>query len=137
NLKPAATADFLQTFTFVASVKLGSDNSFQMKAPGGSRPFKVTDDFMPLAFSSSARASGQVVFAGFGIGAPELQYDNYSGADVTGKILRVLRGSAEGENPHGKFSDYTAPGLEILRKTLKAQDQRARGRSYVSDEERF
>ena len=32
NLKPAATAGFLQTFTFVASVKLGADNSFQMKA---------------------------------------------------------------------------------------------------------
>ena len=137
NLKPAATAGFLQTFTFVASVKLGSDNSFQMKAPGGSRPFKVTDDFMPLAFSSSARASGQVVFAGFGIGAPELQYDNYAGVDVSGRIVMVMRGSPEGDNPHGRFSDYTSVGLEIQKKTLKAREKGASGIIFVSDEERF
>ncbi len=137
NLKPAATAGFLQTFTFVASVKLGANNSFQMKAPGVSRAFKVTEDFMPLAFSSSARASGQVVFAGFGIGAPELQYDNYSGLEVAGKIVMVMRGSPEGDNPHGRFSDYTTPGLEIQKKTLKAREKGASGIIFVSDEERF
>ena len=137
NLKPAATAGFLQTFTFVASVRLGAGNSFQMTAPGMSRPFKVTDDFMPLAFSSSSRASGQVIFAGFGIGAPELQYDNFSGMDVTGKIVMVMRGSPEGDNPHGRFSDYTSVGLEIQKKTLKAREKGASGIIFVSDEERF
>ena len=137
NLKPAATVGFLQTFTFVASVKLGADNNFQMKASGASRPFKVTDDFMPLAFSSSARAAGQVVFAGFGIGAPELQYDNYSGVDVTGRIVMVMQGSPEGENPHGRFSDYTSVGLEIQKKTLKAREKGASGIIFISDEERF
>ncbi|HEV8483099.1 MAG TPA: M28 family peptidase [Blastocatellia bacterium] len=137
NLKPAATAGFLQTFTFVASVKLGADNSFQMKATDVSRAFKVTEDFMPLAFSSSARATGQVIFAGFGIGAPELQYDNYSGVDVAGKIVMVMRGSPEGDNPHGRFSDYTTPGLEIQKKTLKAREKGASGIVFISDEERF
>jgi aminopeptidase YwaD len=137
NLKPAATAGFLQPFTFVANVKLGAGNSFQMKAPGGSRSFNVAEDFMPLAFSSSAPASGQVVFAGFGIGAPELQYDNYSGVEVAGKIVMVMRGSPEGDNPHGRFGDYTTPGLEIQKKTLKAREKGARGVIFISDEERF
>ncbi len=137
NLKPAATAGFLQPFTFVANVKLGAGNSFQMKAPGGSRSFNVAEDFMPLAFSSSAPASGQIVFAGFGIGAPELQYDNYSGVEVAGKIVMVMRGSPEGDNPHGRFGDYTTPGLEIQKKTLKAREKGARGVIFISDEERF
>ena len=137
NLKPAPATGFLQSFTFVASVRLGSGNSFQLKTPGTSRALKVTEDYVPLAFSSSLRASGPVIFAGFGIGAPELQYDNYSGLDAAGKIVMVLRGSPEGDNPHGRFSDYTQPGLEIQKKTLKAREKGARGIVIISDEERF
>ena len=137
NLKPAPAAGFLQSFTFVAAVKLGTRNSFLLKKPGASSPLRVAEDYMPLAFSSSERASAPVVFAGFGIGAPELQYDNYSGWDAAGKIVMVLRGSPEGDNPHGRFSQYVQPGLEIQNKTLKAREKGARGIIFVSDEERF
>jgi hypothetical protein len=137
HLKSAPAAGFLQSFNFVSGVRLGAGNSFQLKTAGASRPLKLTEDFMPLAFSSSARASAPVVFAGFGIGAPELQYDNYSGLDVAGKIVMVLRGSPEGDSPHGRFSDYTQPGLEIQKKTLKAREKGARGIIIISDEERF
>ena len=38
-------------------------------------------------FSNEATVSGSVVFAGYGISAPELGYDDYAGIEVKGKIV--------------------------------------------------
>lgn len=155
GLKPASSAGFLQPFTFVAAVKLGEGNRFlvtrflsgamkdaggnsiQTKTAAGRSSLKVGDDFMPLAFSSSEPAAGEVVFAGYGISAPELQFDSYGGIDPKGKLVMILRGSPDGDNPHGRFAEYTQPGLEIQTKTLKAREKGARGVIFVSAENRF
>ncbi|HEX5732177.1 MAG TPA: M28 family peptidase [Blastocatellia bacterium] len=136
GLEPVAK-NFLQPFTFVSSVKLGAKNSFQMKTPAGARTLKVGEEFMPLAFSSSDPAAGQVVLAGYGISAPEHQYDNYANLDARGKILLIMRGSPDGDNPHGRFAEHTAPGLEIQQKTLKAREKGARGVVFISAEQDF
>ncbi len=49
-------------------------------------------DYYPMNFSGSGNASGQIVFAGFGITAPEFEYDDYIGVNVKGKIVMVIRG---------------------------------------------
>jgi len=76
---------FLQPFNFVASVKLGARQQLQVKTATGARTLKVEQEFMPLAFSPSDPAAGEVVFAGYGISAPELQ------------IRQLLRDRPEGE----------------------------------------
>ncbi|MFY9572044.1 MAG: M28 family peptidase [Blastocatellia bacterium] len=137
GLKPATPAGFLQPFTFVSAVKLGEQNSFQVKSTSGVRALKVAEEFMPLAFSSSEPAAGEAVFVGYGISAPELQFDSYAGIDPNGKIVMVLRGSPDGDNPHGRFAEFTQPGLEIQNKTLKAREKGARGVIFVSSEKSF
>ncbi len=137
GLKPASGGDFLQPFTFVAGVKLGPNNSFELKGSNGARQYKVEQDFMPLAFASPEMATGEVVFADYGISAPALQYDNYAGIDAKGKIVMIVRGSPDGDNPHGRFAEYTQPGLEIQNKTLKAREKGARGVIFVSEEKIF
>jgi hypothetical protein len=128
--------DFLQPFSFIAGVRLGKENRFQIKSPAA-RSLKAGEDFMPLAFSSSQAAAGEAVFVGYGISASELQYDNYAGADVAGKIVFMLRGSPDGDNPHGRFAEYTAPGLEVQKKTIKAREKGARGVVFISTEQNF
>src|SRR5215471_11512510 len=49
------------------------------------------DDFTPILFSNTGQFDGSLVFAGYGITAPELHYDDYQGLDATGKIAVVLR----------------------------------------------
>lgn len=137
GLKPASSAGFLQPFTFVSAVKLGEQNTFQLKSPNGARSLKVGEEFMPLAFSSPEPAAGELVFGGYGISAPELTFDSYSGIDPKGKIVMILRGSPDGDNPHGKFAEFTQPGLEIQNKTLKAREKGARAVVFVSDEKSF
>jgi Zn-dependent M28 family amino/carboxypeptidase len=137
GLSPASPAGFLQPFSFVSSVKLGDQNSFQIKSLGGPRTLKVGEEFMPLAFSPSQPVSGEVVFVGYGITAPELGLDSYSGIDPKGKIVLILRGSPDGDNPHGKFAEFTQPGLEIQNKTLKAREKGASGVVFVGAEKSF
>ncbi len=47
-------------------------------------------EFVPYNFSARGKASGKVVFAGYGITAPEYNYDDYAGVDVRGKFVIVL-----------------------------------------------
>ncbi|MBI1311171.1 M28 family peptidase [bacterium] len=48
-------------------------------------------DFSSLVLSRNAKLDVPVVFAGFGISAPEVGYDDYLGLDVAGKAVVVLR----------------------------------------------
>jgi len=137
GLKTASSAGFLQPFSFVSAVKLGEQNRFQVKTPKGIRSLKVGEDFMPLAFSAPDLAAGELLFAGYGISAPALQFDSYAGIDPRGKIVMILRGSPDGDNPHGRFAEFTQPGLEIQTKTLKAREKGARGVIFISGEKSF
>jgi Zn-dependent M28 family amino/carboxypeptidase len=147
GLKPLSKAGFLQPFNFVSGVRLGPQNTFNIKSKtkysdlgvnaAVNTNLKAGVHFMPLAFSSSEKADGQLVFAGYGISAPKLQYDNYAVADVKGKIVLILRGSPDGNNPHGKFAEYTSPGMEIQKKTIKAREKGAKGVVFISEEANF
>ncbi|HEU4389140.1 MAG TPA: M28 family peptidase [Blastocatellia bacterium] len=137
GLAPASSNGFLEPFSFVAEVQAGKANTFLMKRAGGATALKVGDGFLPMAFSSPGPASGPVVFAGYGISSPELQYDNYAGIDVAGKIVLVLRGTPDGDNPHGRFADRFPQGREVEDKTLKAREKRARGVVFIAEQDDF
>jgi hypothetical protein len=136
GLKPGGSS-YMQPFTFITGVKLGDKNRFELKIEGSARSLKAGEDFMPLAFSSAEQAAGPLVFAGYGISAPDLQYDNYAGVDVKGRVVMILRGGPEGDNPHGKFAEYTAVGREIQTKVLKAREKGASGVIFISEEKSF
>jgi hypothetical protein len=137
GLTPASPSGFLEGFSFVSGVKLGAANYLRVKAAGTDLTLGVGAEYMPLAFSTSVAARGPVVFAGYGISAPELQYDDYKEIDASGKIVMIMRGSPDGDNPHGRFADYTAPGREIEFKTLAARQKGARGIMFISDTASF
>ena len=49
--------------------------------------YKYEDEFIPGGTSGSGAVTAEVVYAGYGITAPELGYDDYKGVDVKGKIV--------------------------------------------------
>ena len=59
--------------------------------------FKPGESFRPFTFSHNRAFKGEVIFAGFGITAPEYSYDDYADLDVTGRVVLVLR--YEPDNP--------------------------------------
>jgi len=90
GVRPADGKDYLQGFPVTTDATLGRDNRFSF-TEGGRSTAVPAGDFVPLSFSSVGKFSGTVVFAGYGITAPEYHYDDYSGVDVKGKIVLVLR----------------------------------------------
>ena len=87
---------------------------------------KQGSDFYPLIFSADAEARGRVRFAGFGIHAPRLKWDDYAGHTVKGSIVMILEGEPAPDDPKSPFDGLvTSEYANNLRKTLDAQDQGA------------
>lgn len=53
--------------------------------------YKYITEFMPGSTSASGEVTAEVIYAGYGITAPELDYDDYKGIDVKGKIILIER----------------------------------------------
>lgn len=70
---------------------LWAENSVEITGKGTTRSLKIKSEFVPFEITANGSASGNVVFAGYGITAPEYNYDDYAGLDVRGKIVVVLR----------------------------------------------
>jgi hypothetical protein len=104
-------------------------------ATGDPQPLTWGEDFITSGDPNrtDARLEAPVVFAGFGISAPELSYDDYSGRDVRGKVVAVL------SNAPSRFpSDQRAHHASTRRKAQLAADKGAVGLLLVRapDDER-
>ena len=55
------------------------------------KSYYYPDDYYPGMNSGSGEITAEVVFVGFGVTAPELNYDDYKGIDVKGKIVIMNR----------------------------------------------
>lgn len=90
GLKSVGNKGYLQPFQVTTTAKLGAGNQLAFTAGAGSRTLIASKDFIPFNFSSKGKVANDVVFAGYGITAPEYNYDDYADVDVKGKVVLVL-----------------------------------------------
>ena len=90
---------YFQSLEITTGTEFGPNNQLTVNG----RALKLNDDYVPIAFSNSARVTGPVVFAGYGITAPELKYDDYQGIDARNKIVVVLRHEPQELDEHSVF----------------------------------
>lgn len=69
--------------------------SFELAHGGKSQFLALDHDYLVIGNPNSAEASAEseLIFVGFGVTAPEFQYDDYGGTDVRGKVVVVLQGA--------------------------------------------
>ncbi|MFZ5517659.1 MAG: M28 family peptidase [Candidatus Zhuqueibacterota bacterium] len=83
---------------------------FHVKKEGESAaeiPLTAGADFLPLLFSDNGYNRAALVFAGWGISAPELGYDDYAGIDVAGKFILCFRGTpGQDQNQFEKYDHH-------------------------------
>ena len=108
GLTPFFKGSFLQEYPFLAGLELNKKNSAVIKAGKTKLTLKLNKDYTPAAFSGNAKIKGDIVFAGYGLSAPKLKYDDYEGIDVKGKIVLVMRYHPEYDNPHSEFEEFAA-----------------------------
>ncbi len=64
----------------------------------------LDDGFGPLSIGRDRdSASGDVVFAGYGITSPDHNYDDYAGIDAEGKVVLMLRKEPGASDPDSPF----------------------------------
>jgi Peptidase family M28 len=89
---------------------------------------ELEKDFLPLLFSDSGDHTAELVFAGWGISAPDLGYDDYAGLDVRDKFVLCFRGTPDPEDKRYEPHDHHRARM----KTAKAKG--ALGIVYIYEE---
>jgi Peptidase family M28/PDZ domain/PA domain len=134
NLNPLNGDSYYQGFDVTTSARLGAQNDLKYTTGGSPESLQFQQDFVPLNLSAAGEASGNVVFAGFGITAPEYNYDDYTGLDVKGKIVLLLRHEPQEFDEKSPFEGkvYTAHA-QIFSKAANAKIHGAKAVLMVND----
>jgi Zn-dependent M28 family amino/carboxypeptidase len=133
GLKPmGANGSYFQPYNLSIGALAGG-NDLAVTRDGATAHYTLANGFYPHRFSAAATATGDLVFAHFGISAPSLGYEDLGG-DLHGKILLVLDHEPGETDSTSAFdgvvtSEYTNP----LKKALAAQARGAAGVLFVTD----
>ncbi len=126
----AVSRNYMQTFPFVTGVQLGQSNALKIN----DSTYNLQTDWMPAGFSANGKLSNAaVVFAGYGIVANELKYDDFAGLDVKDKVVLVFAGTPEKGNPRSQFARFADARV----KAKIASDKGAKGLIVISGEQNF
>jgi len=128
GLKPLFKNSFLQEYSFTSDVRASKRNALAFKLNGKEIKLKYGKDFITAPFSGIKKSSAQLVFAGYGITAPKLNYDDYKNVDVKDKIVIVLRNNPEYNNPQSQFAQFS----NLRTKASLAKEKGAAGIIFVN-----
>src|SRR5258707_3140660 len=130
GLSPAGDANsYFQGFDITTGAVLGGKNEFSM---GGAK-LRINDDFVPINFSSTAEVEAPLVFAGYGITAPEYKYDDYSGIDASGKIVVVFEREPQENDPKSVFAGTGLTAhASFTNKAINARLHGAKGVIFIA-----
>jgi hypothetical protein len=88
GLKPIANGSYLQAVPIIEYAVDREKTSLTIDAGGKSETYRAPDAVGN--FANEANVSGEVVFAGYGITASALGYDDYAGIDARGKVVLIF-----------------------------------------------
>lgn len=142
GLQPAGKGGWFQPFDLVAGLAVGRGNHITIRAGEESIHLTLGDAYYPLAATPAPATAPQsldlddvpLVFSGYGISSPAMQYDDYAGIDVKGKAVVIFS-----HEPQEKQRDSRLNGDRPLRETtlynkaLAARSRGARALLVVSD----
>lgn len=111
---------------------LGGGDRLTVSGAGGAR--SAGDGWTPSNAGAAGSATGAVVFAGFGIVEPRLDFDDYLGQDVQGRIVLMLDREPGVADPSSPFDGVvTTESSRTWRKVLAAQERGASAVLFVRD----
>ena len=133
---------WFQPFELVTGLSVGDGNRLSIQANGRNVSFTLGESYFPVsttANDSTKVASAELpevplVFAGYGISAPALNYDDYAGIDVRGKAVIVFSHEPQEHDDKSRFDGRKATSYSMtLNKAMTARNKGARLLISVSD----
>jgi hypothetical protein len=115
GLKPAGTeSSFYQTVPLLEATPVLPGSAAKLVAEGDDVEFEYGTDYLPSAdfLSASSTLSAPLAFAGYGIEAPELSYNDFQAVDVNGRIAVIFSGAPE-QFPHDQRAYYSWSAMKF------------------------
>src|SRR5688500_1049198 len=111
GLEPAGDGGtFFQRFEMTTGMSVEAGNSVTLHSGRTAVGFDVGRDYEIVSTSGGQSPRGDavpVVFAGYGISAPALRYDDYSGIDASGKAVLIFTHEPQENDARSVFEGQT------------------------------
>src|SRR5882762_11769857 len=102
GLKPAGNnRTYMQKVPMVGITPASGTTFSLVPASGGAMPLKVLDEYVAYDQTQQPQSDidALIVFVGFGIHAPEYNWDDYKDADLKGRVLLMLVNEPPSDDP--------------------------------------
>jgi hypothetical protein len=109
GLRPSGDDDtYFQAVPLLEATPVLPGSSAELSIDGATHRFDYGMDYLPSAdfTSASSTLSAPLVFAGFGVEAPELGHDDLANVDLKGRIAVIFTG-APAKFPHNQRAYYS------------------------------
>ncbi len=133
GLRPGVDGSWFQPFAIVTGLDVRPGNTLAITAARGRAVFQLGQTYFPISVAgetaASATAQGRLplVFAGYGISAPSLKYDDYEGLDVRGKAVLVFTHEPQENDEKSPFDGRTfTQHASLMQKAMVARGRGAR-----------
>ena len=135
GLLPAGNEQtYFQEFDVSMGQSPGPENQVTLETGTEQMQLEVRRDYVPLTSGPDKVVQGLLVFAGFGISAPELEYDDYTDLDVGGKIVVIFEHEPQEQAEESRFAGRElTPYATVLHKVMNAKKRGAVGVILLSD----
>jgi len=135
GLSPGAEGSFLQPVDLIEYRSDRTQSFVGLRRSGGEKQWRYPD--ILGAYRADVDVSGDVVFAGYGITAPELNYDDYQGIDAHNKIVLIFDHEPQENDAKSIFNGTGNTRYATTRvKVLNAQAHGAVGVLIVAEPNR-
>jgi Peptidase family M28/PA domain len=125
---------YLQPFDVAARLEPDGGSALVLSSPSGVRSLRIGSQYYPLTSPPAGRLQAEtpkrlterLVFAGYGIAAPGLGYDDYAGLDVDGSAVIVFTHEPQEHDERSVFEGRAlTPHSDIAHKAELARQRGA------------
>jgi hypothetical protein len=138
GLEPAGDAGtFFQRFEMTTGMSIEPGNAVTLHSGRSSIGFDIGRDYQIVSTSGNQTSSPTtlpVVFAGYGISAPGIRYDDYTGIDAADKAVLIFTHEPQENDPRSAFEGQTnTVHSTMMRKVEVARKNGAKAILVVDD----
>jgi hypothetical protein len=133
---------WFEPFELVAGLTVGEGNSLVVSDKTQSIRFTLGSTYYPLSLvpnespttPSDREEKLPLVFAGYGLSAPDVRYDDYDGIDVNGKAVIIFSHEPQETDPNSPLNgNRPMPQTTVYKKAEAARNRGARLLIVVGD----
>jgi hypothetical protein len=136
GLTPFAGGSYLQPVPLIEYLPDVRQTQLVLRRGGKEQRYEFLKHFIGF-FPRDIEATAPVVFAGFGITAPQFNYDDYAGLDARGKVVLVFDHEPQENDPDSIFNGVgNTTSSNVRLKILNAQRHGAVGVLVVGEPNR-